>query len=267
MTIHFVIPTIDFNSMKTKLLASLNEFEGVKDIVTFGLCFQKYKQEDIDYTLNEFKKHGLKVYYIIKEYHFKTEEIPFVQMRDDCAMLNKTADIYGSIDDDNLYSNKFPYCISDVIKAICQYFTENEKCGVVMITHKFDLGVIRPNCLNSPIWTNLGIFMRNIYEGGHIVPTSKLNLVGINEDAFYSRQRTNDGYFDAIAYTPCGAHTEIKKKNELGKFRYRWVDIKEVEGTVIYEMSHALKNKFFNFYQLKLQKKYPQDFIVKKRNF
>jgi hypothetical protein len=265
MKIHYVIPTINFEAMKNKLVASLGEFEGVRDYISFGVCFQKYTKEQIKYVVDEFKKHKITLYYIEKEYHFKEEEIPFLEMRDDCAMLNPTADIYGSMDDDDLFNSTYPYCISDVVKGIIKYFETYSNCGAIMVTNFKDLGVIRPNISNFPISTALGIYLRNIYEGGHIMPKEKLNLVGLQEDIIYVRQRTNDNYFDAIAWTPCGAHTEIKPRAEQGLVKYGWIKIKPVEGTVLYELYHALWNKQYNFNKMRFENNLPKDLVIPKR--
>jgi hypothetical protein len=265
MIIHYTIPTIDFNAMKTKLLPSLSEFEGAKDLITFGLCFQKYKKEDIDFVVGEFKKHGLTLYYMIKEYHFENGRVPLIEMRDDCAMLNPKADVYCVLDDDNLFSKDYPYCVSDVIKCIAKYFEKYPKCGVIMVTEHLDLGLIKPNVINFPLWTRLGLYIRNIYEDGHILPKNRLNLVGMCQDVICVRQRTNDGYFDAISYTPCGGHNELKPHDMIGRYRYGWAKVKPEEGTAVYVLYHELWNKQFNFHEMKFNHTLPDDFAVPKR--
>jgi hypothetical protein len=263
--VHFIIPTINKEAMMTKFLTSLGEFDEVRDLVSFGICFQKYDKKDIDKVVKEFKKHKLTLFYIEKEYTFKQGWIPLIKMRDDCAMLNPTAPYYCFVDDDSHFDNKTPYAISDVIKSAIEYFNLYPKCGAIMATKNQQSGVIRPNIINLPICTNLALFIRNIYEGGHILPIDKVSLVGMSEDIISVRQRTMDGYFDSLCFTDCGYHADLKDNKEAGKYRYHWLDIKMEEGTTLYALYHEYWNKQFDFHKMRFDKTLPVDYIVPKR--
>ncbi len=263
--IHYVVPTCAPKVMQEKLLPSLKEFESVSDLVSFGFVFQKYSKEEIKQVLDECERYHLDCRYIETEYHYENGLIPFVKMRNDAAMLNPTAEIYGCIDDDCLYSKDYPYAVADVVKAIVEYFEINSKCGTIMVTARQPQGKIIANVYNQAICINLGLYIRNIYPNGNIVPPEISELIGPQEDVLVWKQRLADGYFSAICYANCGGHYETKPKNQSGHIVYGWGKAPILPGTVVNYLITTLQRVEFNFAPLRKNKLMPQDFIVKKR--
>ncbi len=264
--IHYTVPTCAPKVMQEKLLPSLKEFESVSDLVSFGFVFQKYSKEEIKQVLDECEKYHLDYRYVEKEYEFEQGYTPITLMRDDAAMLNPTAEIYGCIDDDCVYSKEYPYAVADVVKAIVEYFERYPQCGAIMVSSREPQGKILPNVYNQQISNCLGLYLRNIYPNGHIVPERIVSLKGHLEDLLTEKQRIADGYFSAICYAKCGAHAEIKTETERGHHTYGWVNAKYVKGTVgdyIFNTLHLIE---FNYAPLRKNKTLPPEFLIEKRN-
>lgn len=262
--IHYIVPTCAPKIMQKKLLPSLKEFAQVRELVSFGFVFQRYSKEEIQMVLDECQKYGLDCRYIVKEYPYENGLIPVTQMRDDAAQLNPTAEIFGCIDDDSIFSNKYPYAIADVVKDIIEYFEIHPNCGCIMVTGHEPQGKIVPNIYNQLICIELGEYIRNIYDG-HIVPKEISQLVGCAEDVFVEKTRIADGYYSAICHAKCGEHYEPKTAAECGAIVYGWGQGPIIPGTVRHYLDNQLRRVEFDYAALRRSHTLPQAFIVTKK--
>ena len=219
---HVIIPTVKFEIMTEKFLKGLPSFANLNKYFSFGIRFQNYSDEQIEFVKSEFNKYGLDFRYTIQNYDFEYGKHKMQVIRNDCCLLNNECLYYLDMDDDIIYDNSLE-CTLTLCKCLI-YLLENPKCGVLSLQKEHftkNNFVFKSNI--GKVFLSQGCFLRNIYNG-QISPNEYLDIEGgLNEDMFQALMRLKDyDYYCAEIYFPYSKHYESKQKSEWGTNVYGW---------------------------------------------
>lgn len=225
---HVILPTCNYEIMKNKFFNSIKYFRKLKDIVSFGICFQNYSQEQIKEIIDEFNKYNLDVQWAKRKYA-DPAYVPMHRIRNICCQLNNQCDYYFVIDDDLWYEDEEEF-INQFLVAI-DYLNNHLDCGVLFFKRTYSTRFPKKLNVLHEIRVNLGCFIKNIYPNGNIVPEEYLDLVGGYQDVFFTYIRLmTEEYYPAFCDMKKAYHVDSKPNEEVSFNKYNWKKIAEGEN-------------------------------------
>ena len=236
--IHAIMPTCSPNEFFNKMAKGLDSFIGVRDRLTFGVIFQEpYTRDQIELAVNEFKRRGIEVLYDFKKYDGSMERTPLISIRNDAAILNKSADYYLNVDDDMLYTCE-PHELRDVLFNALKFAEENN-AGTIILgypSHEDPYKEIRNDgefhIKSGDAWASMGMLLKNIYANGNIVPSDALKCLGGNDDVLMADCRKYINGLGTYYYgVALGHHTDIKETSQRSMNRLKFKEFSDIDGT------------------------------------
>ena len=236
--IHAIMPTCSPNEFFNKMAKGLDSFIGVRDRLTFGVIFQEpYTHGQIELAVSEFKKRGIEVLYDFKKYDGSMERTPLISIRNDAAILNKSADYYLNVDDDMLYTCE-PCELRDILFNAVKFAEENN-AGTIILgypSHEDPYKEIRNDgefhIKGGDAWASMGMLLKNIYAEGSIVPPDALKCIGGNDDVLMADCRKYINGLETYYYgVALGHHTDIKEKSQRSMNRLKFKEFSDIDGT------------------------------------
>lgn len=159
------------------------------------------------------------------KYKFITPDKPVSMMdiRNQCALLDKSCDYYVLADDNFLFSKgtkKYPYDSLTRYKEVILYLEKYKNCGYVMCEGSLGGSIQKRNIKPTKaglVSTQRGIFFRNVMEHDkNIWPQDSIDIPGTCEETIVCYDLIEKGYFPAKQFNNPTQHKD-KVKIEKNK--------------------------------------------------